>query len=104
MVVTFVGDYVLICTRHSDSAVQALGGTSQKGIVRDADGEPVVGAFVQVVGTQSFALTDNSGTFEINLPNGARRLEFSCMGMKSQVQEIVPGRNYMVTLEIVLVT
>ena len=29
MVVTFVGDYVLICSRHSDSAVQALGGTTQ---------------------------------------------------------------------------
>ena len=99
MVVTFVGDYVLISSRHSDSAVQALGGTSQKGSVRDSDGEAVVGAFVQVVGTQSFALTDNNGVFEINLPNGARLLEFSCMGMKTQVQEIVPGRNYRVTLE-----
>ena len=29
MVVTFVGDYVLISSRHSDSAVQALGGTSR---------------------------------------------------------------------------
>lgn len=99
MVVTFVGDYVLISSRHSDSTVQALGGTSQKGSVRDSDGEAVVGAFVQVVGTQSFALTDNNGVFEIKLPNGARLLEFSCMGMKTQVQEIVPGRNYRVTLE-----
>ena len=53
MVVTFVGDYILISSRHSDSAVQALGGTSQKGVVRDSDGESVVGAFVQVVGTQT---------------------------------------------------
>lgn len=99
MVVTFVGDYVLISSRHSDSAVQALGGTSQKGVVRDPDGESVVGAFVQVVGTQTFALTDNSGAFTINLPKGARLLEVSCMGMKTQVQEIVVGRNYRFTLE-----
>ena len=99
IVVTFVGDYVLLSSRHNDSAVQGLAGTSQKGIVYDSSGEAVVGAFVQVVGTQSFALTDNSGAFEITLPIGARLLEFSCMGMKTQVSEIVPGRNYRVTLE-----
>lgn len=99
IVVTFVGDYVLLSSRHNDSLVQGLAGTSQKGVVRDSNGESVVGAFVQVVGTQSFALTDNSGAFEINLPNGARLLEFSCMGMKTQVSEIVSGRNYRITLE-----
>ena len=99
MVVTFVGDYILISSRHSDSAVQALGGTSQKGVVRDSDGESVVGAFVQVVGTQTFALTDNAGAFTINLPKGARLLEVSCMGMKTQVKEIFVGRNYRFILE-----
>ena len=99
IVVTFVGDYVLLSSRHNDSLVQSLAGTSQKGIVSDSNGEPVVGAFVQVVGTQSFALTDNAGAFEITLPNGARLLEFSCMGMVTQVSEVVPGRNYRITLE-----
>ena len=99
IVVTYVGDYVLLSSRHNDSVVQGLAGTTQKGVVRDIDGQGVVGAFVQVVGTQSFALTDNSGAFEITLPNGARLLEFSCMGMKNQVSEIVPGRNYRITLE-----
>ena len=99
IVATFVGDYVLLSSRHNDSVVQGLAGTSQKGIVRDSNGESVVGAFVQVVGTQSFALTDNTGAFEITLPNGARLLEFSCIGMKTQVAEIVSGRNYRIILD-----
>ena len=99
IVVTFVGEYVLLSSRHNDSVVQGLAGTAQKGVVRDANGESVVGAFVQVVGTQTFALTDNAGEFEITLPNGARLLEFSCMGMKTQAVQIVPGRNYRITLE-----
>ena len=99
IVATFVGDYVLLSSRHNDSVVQGLAGTSQKGIVRDSNGESVVGAFVQVVGTQSFALTDTTGAFEITLPNGARLLEFSCIGMKTQVAEIVSGRNYRIILD-----
>lgn len=97
--VTFVGDYVLFSSRHNDAVVQALGGTTQKGTVRDSQGEAVVGAFVQVVGSQTFALTDNAGAFEITLPSGARLLEFSCMGMKPQVVEIVAGRNYKITMD-----
>ena len=77
IVATYVGDYVLLSSTHNNKVVQGLAGTVQKGVVKDSQGDNVVGAFVQVVGTQAFALTDNDGSFEITLPEGARLLEFS---------------------------
>lgn len=62
------------------------------GTVKDAAGEPIVGANVVLQGsTTVYALTDFSGAFKISVPkNGS--LEVSCMGYQSVVVP-VNGKN-----------
>jgi len=55
------------------------------GTVKDAGGEPVIGAFVQVQGTTTGTMTDIDGKYSIDVPDFAKSvLEFSMMGMVTQ--------------------
>ena len=55
-----------------------------KGTVVDADGGPVIGAYVTLVGNTSVgAVTDINGAFSLNVPAGAS-LEVSCIGYATQ--------------------
>ena len=56
-----------------------------RGKVVDADGGPVIGAYVTLVGNTSVgAVTDVNGTYSLNVPSGAS-LEVSCIGYATQV-------------------
>lgn len=60
----------------------ALAQTSITGtVVSQRDGEPVIGATVQIVGTKDGTITDANGHFSITLPNGKQRLRISYVGM-----------------------
>lgn len=60
-----------------------LAQTKVSGVVTSAeDGEPVVGASIKVVGTNTGTVTDVDGMFQLQTTNGAR-LEVSYIGMKS---------------------
>ena len=60
-----------------------LAQTKVSGVVTSAeDGEPVVGASIKVVGTNTGTVTDVDGNFQLQTTNGAR-LEVSYIGMKS---------------------
>lgn len=52
-----------------------------QGIVLDAEGEPIVGAYILVKGTSKGAATDLDGHF--SLEGDAERLTVSCLGYKS---------------------
>lgn len=69
-----------------------------KGTVKDAAGEPIVGANVILVGSNTvYALTDISGAFTLSVPrNGS--LDVSCLGYSTRVVP-VDGQT---TLEIIL--
>lgn len=69
-----------------------------KGKVKDAAGEPIVGANVILVGSNTvYALTDISGAFTLSVPrNGS--LDVSCLGYSSRVVP-VDGQT---TLDIIL--
>ena len=55
-----------------------------KGTVVDADGGPIIGAYVTLVGNTSVgAVTDVNGAFSLNVPAGAS-LEVSCIGYATQ--------------------
>ena len=54
-----------------------------QGHVKDATGEPVIGATVQVVGTSVGTATDFDGNFELTAPQGAM-LQVSSIGYQSQ--------------------
>ncbi len=59
------------------------------GTVTDASsGEPLIGANVLVVGTGEGAVTDLDGKYQLNVPAGVSRLQFSYTGYTSQEIEI----------------
>lgn len=68
-----------------------------KGVVVDANGEPVIQAGVVIDGTQTGVVTDIDGVFEINAPKGST-LVISSIGFKSQ-KVYVSGGDMRVVLE-----
>ena len=70
----------LLCGISASAQNKAVRGT-----VVDADGGPVIGAYVTLVGNTSVgAVTDVNGAFSLNVPAGAS-LEVSCIGYATQV-------------------
>ena len=59
------------------------------GIVKDSQGQPVVGAFVMEKGTSNGVSTDFDGKWSIKVSNPDAYLVFSCLGFRDQ--EIRPG-------------
>ncbi len=53
-------------------------------VLSQEDGQPIIGAAVKVVGTQTGMLTDVNGKFTLNLPSGKNQLEISYLGYVSQ--------------------
>ncbi len=61
----------------------ALAQTKVSGtVVSQDDGEPVIGASVMVVGTQTGTVTNASGHFELTCPKGKNMLRISYIGME----------------------
>ena len=61
-----------------------------QGHVKDATGEPVIGATVTVVGTTNTVATDFDGNFTITAPKGAQ-LQVSSIGLQSQTVTAAPN-------------
>lgn len=66
------------------------------GIVVDEKGEPIVGASVQVTGTTLGTISDYDGLFELVVPESAKTLTVSYIGM--QTQEVAVKNNLRITL------
>ena len=66
--------------------------TVVRGVVTDANGEPLMGAGVFVKGTTIGVVTGLDGDYEITLPAGADALTFSSIGMAEQTVQ-VEGRS-----------
>ena len=73
-------------------------GIAVNGVVVDASGEPVVGAFVVERGTTNGTMTDLDGAFSFRASANAA-LEVSCIGYKSQNVTAVAGQFLRVVLE-----
>lgn len=72
----------------------ALAQTAVRGKVTSAgDGEPVVGASIKVVGTNTGTVTDIEGQFSLTVPNSNSRLEISYIGMKSITLRVSSNMN-----------
>ena len=68
----------------------ALAQTKVSGIVTSAeDGEPVVGASVKVVGTNTGTVTNINGQFQLQIADGAK-LEISYIGMQTKTVKATP--------------
>lgn len=51
-------------------------------VLSQDDGQPIIGAAVQVIGTQTGSLTDVNGKFTITLPAGKNALKVSYLGFE----------------------
>lgn len=70
------------------------------GIVKDANGEPIIGASVKIKGSQTGSITDLDGRFKINAVGGGKViLEISYIGYATQDVEATPGKEVNVLLQ-----
>lgn len=68
------------------------------GSVKDKNGDPVPGASIVVKGASIGTITDSNGNFQLNVPDDAKTLAFSFVGMVSQ-EAAIEGKT---TFDIVL--
>ena len=68
------------------------------GTVKDSKGEPVIGAAVQVKGTQIGSVTDADGKFAVAAPANAKTLVVKYIGFKAKEVDISKG-DFNVTLD-----
>ena len=63
----------------------ALAQTKVNGtVVSQEDGQPVIGASVLVVGTNTGTVTNADGKFSLTLPKGKERIRVTYVGMQTQ--------------------
>nr|WP_233166904.1 SusC/RagA family TonB-linked outer membrane protein [Pedobacter sp. ASV2] len=62
--------------------------TIVKGIVYDADKTPMVGATIQVAGTNTRTQADAEGKFSISVPSGSAKLVITFVGYQSQTVSV----------------
>ena len=74
-----------------------LAQTTAKGVVKDSEGEPVIGATVVEKGTTNATTTDVNGHFSLNVSNG--NLIISYIGMESQEINVKGKSNLNVVLK-----
>ena len=80
------------------SVAGAMAQTQVNGtVVSQDDGEPVVGATVMVVGTQTGAVTDINGKFSLTCPKGKNMLRITYVGMEPIEVGARPNMRIMLT-------
>ena len=84
---------LLTCLLVGIGLVTAQTSTVRGIVTSTEDGEPVVGASVLVEGTSLGSTTDIDGKFSItNVPNSAKTLRVTYVGMQSQSLPILRGK------------
>ncbi len=58
-----------------------------KGVVKDANGEPIIGATISEKDTKNLAVTDLDGNFSINLSKG-KQIQVTYIGMKPKTVDV----------------
>jgi TonB-linked SusC/RagA family outer membrane protein len=86
-----------ICNVSASSSSQPIRTVS--GTVVDQSGTPLPGVSVVVVGTTVGTMTDENGKFSLTIPEGARTLSFSFVGMTTQEVDIANKTVFNITLE-----
>jgi len=91
---------VLTDKAHQNSFIQSGSPQQQKitGTITDKNGDPIIGANVVVTGTTIGTVTDISGKYIIDVPQGAKSLTFTFIGMEPQEIKIGTSNQINVTL------
>ena len=72
-------------------AVQAQNAYDCRGIVTEKNGDPIIGATLQIPGTQVGTITDVDGKFTLKAPGNAKEIKISAIGFKGVT--LKPARN-----------
>ncbi|MBO5015336.1 MAG: TonB-dependent receptor [Bacteroides sp.] len=88
-------------TAMADDSVASVQAVQQKqsvsGVVKDATGEPVIGASIVEKGTTNGTITDFDGNFSLEVANGAT-LVISFIGYQTQEVVVTPGKALNITM------
>ena len=87
--------FAALCLSVGNMFAQSV---SVSGVVQDAAGESVIGAYVIQQGTQNAAVTGLDGTWTLSVPAGAR-LEVSCIGYQEKTVTVGNDPFIVITLE-----
>ena len=77
-------------------SVGAFAQSNVKGVVKDASGEPIIGATIRVIGQDGGAVTDIDGNFSVNAAPGAK-VQVSYVGYKTI--EVPISANMVITMQ-----
>jgi len=83
---------VMLCLLISMTMMMAQNKTITGKVLSGEDGEPIIGATVIVTGTSLGTVTDLDGMFSVKVPNDAKTLTVSYVGMESKVVKISGSR------------
>ncbi|ANQ52637.1 TonB-dependent receptor [Flammeovirga sp. MY04] len=93
----------LICMLLFAFQSHAQTGTTLKGKIQDANGGPLIGATVKVVGTKLITVTKSDGMFQIlNVPKGEQTIEVSYIGFETQTSKVTIGDQTLPDLSIAM--
>lgn len=84
------------------SSLTLLGQTVVKGKVADENGDPVIGASIQIKGTGQGTITDIDGNFTLEVPLGNEILVISYVGMETQEAGVAPELNIILQSDVSL--
>lgn len=82
-----------------ESLMVAQAGRTIKGLVTDANGEPLIGCNVVVVGSNAGVITDIDGRFTLNIPADAKQVKISYIGYVDQVVNLNDRSDFKVVLK-----
>lgn len=90
----------IILSKKQKAEVKSSGPRKITGVVKDSDGNLVIGASIIVKGQSNYgAATNIDGNFGFNIPADAKQLQVSYMGMKTQLVDVANRANFEIVLE-----
>lgn len=90
----------IILSKKQKAEVKSSGPRKITGVVKDSDGNLIIGASIIVKGQSNYgAATNIDGNFGFNIPADAKQLQVSYMGMKTQLVDVANRANFEIVLE-----
>jgi len=95
-----IEDRVVVIKKVTEKSTPVpVGQKGVSGTVKDNNGDPVPGVSVVVKGTTLGTITDNDGVFHLNIPDNAKTLAFSFVGMVTLEVAISGKTTYAIVLQ-----
>ena len=88
--------YIILRSANSENGVKQ--NMTVRGIVKDRNGEPIIGANILIRGTSTGVITDLNGQFSLEVPNDKAVLAVSYIGFKQQFVPINGKSNLNIVL------